>query len=110
MGGRARTEFAFNFRRVAEQSFDFRGPKVGRINLDKLASGLFIGANFVDSLPRPGDFNTNVLERQLDEAADGVLLTAGHHIVHRSRVLQHEPHADNVVPSMTPVTFRLQVA
>jgi hypothetical protein len=54
--------------------------------------------------------NTNDLEGLLDKGADRVGLTSGKDIVFRVLSLEHQPHAIDIVSSMTPITLGINIA
>ena len=48
----------------------------------------------------PGEFDPDVLERQLDKVPDGVLLSRCHDVIDRLTVLKHQPHSSDVVTGL----------
>lgn len=85
------------------------GEDAYRVNLDKGTAGLGAVADFVDVLALPADGDADVAESLLDELADGVGLVGGEDKVIRLVLLEHSPHALNVVSGVTPVTLGVKV-
>src|SRR5688572_24619276 len=102
-------QFTARLARIAEQEIDFGGPEVVGIDLDQCVAGLFVDADFVLAVAAPGDLPADHREGAFDQFAHGVRFAGGQHIVARLRLLEHHPHAIDIVALVAPVAARIQV-
>src|SRR5437868_9669548 len=78
---------------VALEQADIRGTEKRRV-LDDISVGL----------------QSNAIESNVDEFANGVRLAAGDDVIVRLLLLQHGPHRDDVVSGVPPVATRVQIS
>jgi len=99
----------FSFSRITEEKVDFGGTEVLGINLDDDVSSLHIDTLLFDTFTPPLDLYSKLGEGSLYEFADRVSFAGCQYEVLGGRLLKHEPHALNVVLSMSPITLSIQV-
>ena len=112
-------EFCLGLAGVAEQGFDFSGPKVARVDGDdgarvvgrgRVGAGGIPPALFVNALPVPTKGDAEFGGAEFDELADTVLDAGGDDKVVGLLLLEHEPlHADEVL-GVAPVAQSVEVA
>src|SRR6185437_14242200 len=73
-------------------------------------AGLAFPAQLVDALARPDQLAADFGESGLDEFAYRMHFAGGEHVVVGLRLLQHEPHALDVIPGVAPVALRVEIA
>src|SRR5579871_2769496 len=104
------SEALARLRGVAPQNLDFGRPEVARIDLDEHTAILGVHALFVAVRAPPGDLDSDLSESVRREIADERRLAGRQHIVVRLVLLQHEPHAADVLAGVAPVAPRAEVA
>ena len=92
-----------------EVDYICRAVEIRRYTYEGLACG-GIDADFVDAFALPTELNAGMVEGEGGELADGVLHACGDDEVLGLIVLQDEPHALNIVLSITPVAEGIEVA
>src|SRR5688572_22412039 len=106
--------------RVAQQRFHLGRPEVPGIDSHDGLAGVHAAreiaphrghhADLIGTLALPGERDAELCGRDLDEAPNRVLLAARNDVIVGHRLLEHEPLHLHVVPRMTPVALRLEVA
>jgi hypothetical protein len=96
--------------RVTEEKVDLSRTEVSRVDGNK-DTGLVLGIHtlLVDALTDPLESDTNGSEGLLAKLLDGVRLTSGKNKVIGDLLLEHEPHALNVVLCVAPITLGVEV-
>ena len=106
-------ELLLRLRGVAEEEFHLSGAEIPRVDLDE-DPGLVVcvNSNLIDgtpgSLPLYG--GTHEGERLLHHLTYGVRLPCGKDVVIRLVLLQHAPHALDVVLGVAPIALGIDVA
>lgn len=85
--------------------------EVSLVDSDEDFTSLRALSNLVDSIPLalPVDRDSNVTERLLDELSDGVSLPRCEDEIIGFVLLEHTPHALDVVASVSPITLGVEV-
>src|SRR5262245_11296226 len=83
--------------RISDEQVDFGWPEITRVNADQHATGLGIDTLLVDAFAPPGDPSTHDGKRPFDELAHGIRFAGGQDVVIRFGLLQHPPHAFDIV-------------
>src|SRR5262245_50251364 len=84
-------------RRIAEQNIHFRRSKIAWIDLDQFLATYLINAGLLRSLAAPLEPAPDPREGALDKLAHGMAGAGCQHVVVRLGLLQHLPHALDVV-------------
>ena len=98
---------------VTEEKLNLGGSEVAGVNLHKLAALIGgINSDLIDGsgLASPLDGGADNLEGLLDKFTDGVGLSSGEDVVIRLVLLEHAPHALDVVAGVAPITLGVDVA
>ena len=98
---------------VTEEKLNLSGSEVAGVNLHKLAALIGgINSDLIDGsgLASPLDGGADNLEGLLDKFTDGVGLSSGEDVVIRLILLEHAPHALDVVAGVAPITLGVDVA
>jgi len=94
----------------ADEEVDLGGAEVALVHADEGAAGGDLDANLVDSLALETNLHIGNLERLIDEVPHGVGLTGGDDEVLGLVLLEHPPHAIDVVARVAPVALGVHVA
>ncbi len=89
---------------------DLGRPEIARIDLDQHAAVARIDAFLLDAGAAPFDLPADMGERLLDEFAHRMLLAGREHKIVGLVLLQHQPHAFDVVARMAPVAPGIEIA
>src|SRR6266496_3679180 len=95
---------------VAQQTRHLGRPEVSRVHPDDGRAGRGVERHLVDARPAPLDAPADMAERALDEFADRMRFAGRQHKVVGLVLLEHQPHALDIVARMAPVALRLEVA
>src|SRR4249920_1829158 len=98
------------FRGVADQNIHFGWSEIARIYLNELLAACLVDSGFMLSFAPPMDAATDHRKRPLNEFAHRVAIAGSQHIVIWLRLLQHHPHALDVIARVAPVTSGIEVA
>src|SRR5436190_17934553 len=109
-GGVAPAQPGRRLARIAEQEIDLGRPEVARIDAHQGVAAGGVEAPLVDALALPDQLPPDLAEGELDELAHRLALAGGQHVVVGGRLLQHPPHALDVVAGMAPVAPGGEVA
>ena len=99
--------------RISQQQIDFGRTKVARINLDNdLLRITRVHTHFIHSTRRslPLHFGTNLRKGLFHKLPHRVRFSRRQHVIIGFILLQHAPHAFDVVLGVTPVAFGVEVA
>ena len=98
------------FRGIADEEFDLGWAEIAGVNGDADGAGGFVNALFIDALALPIQRDAHLGECHVDEVADGDCAASGENVVIRGVLLEHAPHAFDVVLGVAPVALRVEVA
>src|SRR3954452_1749287 len=117
--GRLPAQLPARLGRVAEEAVDLRRPQIAWIHayyrLPRLgrrpAPGLAPEhADLFRAVAFPVDLQVDLGRGRLDQIAHAVALACGDDVVLGPRLLEHQPLGFDVVPRMSPIASRVQVA
>ena len=103
-------ELLLCFCRIAEQEFHLGRAEISGIDAHDRFAGALVDAGLVDALALPGDAAADMGEGALDELAHGMRLAGRQHVIVGLGLLQHAPHALDVIAGVAPVALGVDVA
>src|SRR5262249_1410404 len=104
------TQYLLRLLRVADQSIDLGRAIECRIDPHDPPAALAIDAALVAARALPFDDKTQPARGSLDKLAHAVALAGRQDKILRLRLLQHPPHALDIIAGKTPVALRLEIA
>src|SRR6185437_1709562 len=102
-------EFLTSLHGIADQQFDFSGAEVPWVDTDQGVARLRINPLLVQPFSPPDDATANDPESPLYEFPHSVRFARRENIVVGLVLLQHEPHAFDIVAGVPPIALRIEV-
>src|SRR6185312_32018 len=96
--------------RVPEQFVDLGRAEIARVDAHQDAATFFTDAALAGGLAFPTQRYPRLGKGEFDELAYRMRLSGGEHIVVGLLLLQHQPHALDIVAGMAPVAPRVEIA
>src|SRR6185312_12702186 len=103
-------ELGSGFCWVAEQQVDLGRSVVARINRNEGLPCSGADATLVDATPLPYKRAVDATKRQLDKFANRMSFARGKHVVVGLRLLQHQPHAFDVILGVAPIPLGVDIS
>src|SRR5262249_12663020 len=109
-GARVPAEAVIGLAGIAAQVLDLGRPEIARVDDDERLAGGGIEPALLLALAAPLDAPPDMVEGDLDELAHRMALAGGEHVVVGLVLLEHQPHALDIVARMPPVAPGIEVA
>ena len=103
-------EQSFSLSRITKKLVNFGRAEVLRVNFHQRLSCFCVDTLFVHAFAFPAQLDAGLLERQCAEFAHSMVFASCDDEILRLVVLKNQPHAFNVVLSVSPVSERVEVA
>ena len=96
---------------IADQEIDLGRAEIARIDLDQRSCRMSASTPISShALAAPVDLAADLGEGQLDEVAHRMRLAGRQHVIVGLVLLQHPPHALDIVAGMAPVALGIEIA
>src|ERR1700736_837421 len=96
--------------RVADQEIDFGETEIGRVDANDGLAGFPVDPGLLDAFAAPFDAAADLRERKFDKFTHRAGFAGRQHEIVGFVGLQYPVHALDIIPGVTPVSFRLEVS
>ena len=103
-------ELFARFGRIAQEDVDFGRPEIPRVDFDQDLAGPSMNALLLASAAAPYDLFADNRKGLFNQFPHRMGFTGRQHIIIGEGLLEHAPHALDIIPRMAPVALRIQIA